>query len=117
MAEKRNLDRHRKRYILRFGTDTLQYKAFTEDISTTGLFIKTAKISPPGGLLLVELELDEQRKVLMETRVMWAKKVPPQLIHLVKKSGMGVKIIRFFSGEGDYIELCEELSLPYAELL
>ncbi|NJD90385.1 MAG: pilus assembly protein PilZ [Geobacter sp.] len=117
MAEKRNLDRHRKRYVLRFGADELLFKAFTEDISTTGLFIKTAKTSPPGSSLLVELELDEQCRVLMETRVMWAKKVPPQLIHLVKKSGMGVKIIRFVSGEADYCELCEELSLPYAELL
>jgi Tfp pilus assembly protein PilZ len=117
MAEKRNLDRHRKRFILRFGTDELPYKAFTEDISTTGLFIKTAKTYPPGSRLLVELELDEQRRVLMETRVMWAKKVPPQLIHLVKKSGMGVRITRFISGEAAYCELCEELSLPYAELL
>jgi len=117
MAEKRDLDRHRKRFIISFGPDEPEFKAFTEDISTTGLFIKTAKTYPPGSRLLVQLELDEQRKVLMETRVMWAKKVPPQMIHLVKKSGMGVRIIRFVSGEAYYCELCEELSLPYAELL
>ena len=117
MAEKRNLGRHRKRYSLRFGAEEPIFKAFTEDISITGLFIKTAKTSPPGGLVLIDLELGDEKKVLLEARVMWAKKVPPQMIHLVKKSGMGVRITRFISGELLYSDLCEELALPYAELL
>jgi|SRR6185369_1367685 len=117
MAEKRNLGRHRKRFSLRFGTGDHPRKAFTEDISTTGLFIKTAYVCNVGSTVPVELELDDRRTVQMEARVMWAKKVPPQMIHLVRKSGMGVRIVRFISGESDYCELCEELSLPYAELL
>ena len=40
MAEKRGLDRHRKRFHVRFGDNGPCYKAFTEDISTTGIFIK-----------------------------------------------------------------------------
>ena len=117
MAEKRNLERFRKRFTIRFGVGELQFKGFTEDISTTGLFIKTAKPPNPGSLVMVELLLDEQRSVQVEARVMWAKKYPPQLVHLVKKGGMGVRIVRFIHGEADYLELCEELSLPYAELV
>lgn len=117
MAEKRNLDRHRKRFSLRFGNGDAARKAFTEDISTTGLFIKTAYVCKVGSIVPVELEIDDKRIVLMETRVMWAKKAPPQMIHLVRKSGMGVRIIGFTSGESYYSELCEELSLPYAELV
>ncbi len=117
MAEKRNLGRHRKRFSLRFGDGEHSRKAFTEDISTTGIFIKTAYVCKVGSVIAVELELDAVRTVEMEARVMWAKKVPPQMIHLVKKSGMGVRIIRFVRGESDYGLLCEELSLPYAELL
>jgi hypothetical protein len=117
MAEKRNLGRHRKRFLIRFGAGEAVLKAFTEDISTTGMFIKTAKTSSPGSLIWVELALDDTRLVAMEARVMWAKKVPPQLLHLTQKGGMGVKIVRFISGEADYRDLCEELSLPYAELL
>jgi hypothetical protein len=38
---------------------------------------------------------------------MWAKRVPQNLFHLVKKSGMGVRIIRFHSGRERYLQLCE----------
>lgn len=117
MAEKRNLGRHRKRFMIRFGSGEAVLKAFTEDISSTGMFIKTAKTSSPGSIIWIELAIDDERMVMMEARVMWAKKVPPQLLHLTKKSGMGVKITRFISGQPDYCEFCEELDLPYAELL
>jgi hypothetical protein len=117
MAEKRDLGRHRKRFSLRFGPDNPEKIAFTEDISTTGLFIKTGYVCRPGSVIKVELSLDDARSVLLEARVMWAKKVPPQMILRVPKAGMGVKIIRFVSGETDYSDLCEELALPLAELL
>jgi hypothetical protein len=117
MPEKRKLDRHRKRYSLRFGSGEPTQFGFTEDISTTGIFIKSVNVCTIGSVILVELTIDKERKVLLEGRVMWAKKVPPQMIHLVRKSGMGVHIIRFISGESDYSLLCEELSLPHAELV
>jgi len=117
MAEKRNLDRHRKRMALRFGVEEAMRSAFTEDLSTTGLFIKTAYAPPPGSVITIELTLEDARQVLLVAQVRWVKKVPPQMIHLARKGGMGVKIIRFISGEEDYHLLCEELSLPYAELL
>lgn len=109
MAEKRNLGRHRKRFSLRFGVGEPVRLAFTEDISSTGLFIKTTNVCNPGAVIMVELSLDGDVRVTLEARVMWAKKVPPQMIHLVKKSGMGVRINRFISGEAEYSRLCEEL--------
>ncbi len=117
MAEKRGLDRHRKRFSLRFGVGDPVRLAFTEDISSTGLFIKTANPSPIGSVVTVELDFDRGAKVLLEAQVMWAKKVPPQMLRVVKKSGMGVRIKRFISGESDYCLFCEEMSLPPAELL
>jgi hypothetical protein len=117
MVDKRNLGRHRKRFTLRFGSKEPVKIGFTEDISTTGLFIKSAYVCNTGSVISVELDLDKERKVLLEARVMWAKKVPPQMIHLVKKCGMGVNITRFISGGADYCELCEELSLPFADVL
>ena len=61
MAEKRNLGRHRKRFSLRFGSGEPTTMGFTEDISTTGLFIKSAKICTVGSVISVELALDEER--------------------------------------------------------
>jgi hypothetical protein len=110
MAEKRDISRLRKRYSLRFGIDKPVRLGFTEDISSTGLFLKTTNICNPGSLILVEIAISDTETVLLQGRVVWAKKVPPQLIHMVKKSGMGVRIERFLQGEERYLQLCRELA-------
>ena len=110
MAEKRDIIRLRKRVSVRFGIDEPVRVAFTEDISPDGMFIKTTNICPPGSMIKVEVTLSETVKVVLEGRVMWAKKIPPQMIHLVRKCGMGIRIVRFISGEEEYASLCAELS-------
>jgi len=111
LAEKRDISRVRKRFSVRFGIDAPVRLAFTEDISTTGIFVKTTNICNPGSLIIVEVSVSETETVLLQGRVVWAKKVPPQLIQLVKKSGMGVQIVKFLQGEERYLQLCAELSL------
>jgi hypothetical protein len=117
VAEKRNLGRHRKRFTLRFGPDEPVRTAFTQDISSTGLFIKTAYVCNPGNTIKVALDLDGGRLVMLEAVVIWAKKVPPQMIHIARKCGMGVRIVRFLAGGEYYAALCEELDLPEVEIL
>lgn len=96
--DKRDLIRHKKRLTVRFGIDDTSRVAFTEDISLTGMFIKTPNICPPNTKIKVILELGNNN-VELEARVMWAKKVPQNLFHLVKKSGMGIRFLRFVSGQ------------------
>ena len=108
MADKRIIRRFKKRIPLRFGSDEPSRLAFTEDISVDGLFIKTTNVSRPGSLIRVVMELEGGAVVELDGRVMWAKKVPPQMIHLVRKSGMGVRIVRFVSGAEAYGNLCAE---------
>ena len=98
MADKRIHVRHKKRLPIRFGTDEAARVAFTEDISATGMFIKTANICQPNTLLLIEFDL-AGTTVKLVARVMWARKVPQNLFHLVKKGGMGVRFVRFEAGE------------------
>jgi hypothetical protein len=97
-TEKRDIKRHKKRLTIRFGIEEVNRVAFSDDISTTGMFIKTMNICPPDTRIRVEFEIGHN-KVELEARVMWAKKVPQNLFYLVKKSGMGVRIVRFFNGE------------------
>jgi hypothetical protein len=106
LADKRIINRLKKRLAIRFGSDEPSRLAFTEDISANGLFIKTTNIYRPGTLIRVFMELEGGKVVELEGRVMWAKKVPPQMIHLVRKSGMGVRIVRFISGAEEYGHLC-----------
>jgi len=99
--DKRDIVRYKRRLTVRFGIGEANRVAFTEDVSVTGMFIKTPNICPPNTKIRIEFEL-ANNKVELEGRVMWAKKVPQNLFHLVKKSGMGIRFLRFHSGEDHF---------------
>ena len=106
MSDKRDKQRIRKRIALEFGPGgAVGRKAFSEDLSPLGMFIKTANVSNPNTLIRVELQHNEQL-ISLDARVMWARRVPQNLFHLAKKGGMGVRIIRFHSGQEQYLDLC-----------
>lgn len=98
MNDKRDLKRHRKRLTLKFGSETASRVAFTEDISPQGMCIRTASVSPPGSRIKIDLTLADGTLVRLEGEVVWAKKVPPNMIHLIKKCGMGVRFTRVEGG-------------------
>jgi len=104
MAEKRIIKRVRRRLSLRFGQDKPVRMAFTEDVTDDGMFIKTTNLYRPGTEIAIELILPDERRVNLIGMVRWTKKVPPNMIHLVKKAGMGVKILRFVDGEDTFME-------------
>lgn len=108
MAEKRYLKRHRRRFALRFGQDEATRLGFTEDISVEGMFIRTANVYPPGTELKVTLSLPDDVSVTVVGKVMWAKRVAPQMVRLVKKAGFGIRITSFIQGEADYRLACEK---------
>ncbi|MDD2337456.1 MAG: PilZ domain-containing protein [Geobacteraceae bacterium] len=104
MAEKRIIKRVRRRLSLRFGQGKPVRMAFTEDVTDDGMFIKTTNLYRPGTQIAIELILPDERKVNLIGMVRWSKKVPPNMIHLVKKAGMGVKILRFVDGEENFMQ-------------
>ena len=112
MSEKRTPIRLKKRLSVRFGIEEANRVAFTEDLSATGMFIKSLNVCPPNTKIKIEFSPDDKNKVFLEARVMWAKKVPQNLFHLVKKSGMGVRILQFYSGEEHYRRFCDSMSAP-----
>lgn len=115
MSDKRYNGRKRKRLALSFGIgEATGRRAFTEDISPLGLFIKTPNVCNPNTLLKIELSVDTE-PICFDARVMWAKRVPPNLFHLAKKGGMGVRIVRFNSGQEQYLTLCSDLQLLQSE--
>ncbi|MHB8121464.1 MAG: PilZ domain-containing protein [Desulfuromonadaceae bacterium] len=113
MADNRSIDRIKKRMSLHFGLDEAVRVAFTEDISLTGMFIKTPNVIPPNSRIKIMFILDDGNRVELEARVMWAKKVPANLFHLVKKSGMGVRILRFQSGEDAFNHFIENRATSF----
>jgi len=113
LAENRLQPRHRKRIQVKYGVDAPTRVGFTEDISEEGFFIKSSLVQRPGTILQVELTTPDRETILLEGRIRWAKKVPPNLLHRVK-GGMGIKIIAFKEGEAAYRRFCEILQERYA---
>jgi len=90
-AEKRQLKRAKRRVMVRFGTRTTDKTAFTKNLSETGMFLQTNTVFKPGTTIQIQAEFPDQT-FSMWARVVWAKKVPPQLAHILG-SGMGVCFI------------------------
>ncbi|NVN89966.1 MAG: PilZ domain-containing protein [Desulfuromonadales bacterium] len=111
MSDKRSPTRHKKRFSVHFGVEEANRVAFTEDVSLTGMFLRSLNVCPPNTKIRIEFLLENENSVVLEARVMWAKKVPQNLFHLVKKSGMGVRILRFHSGEEHFRRFCNEITL------
>src|SRR3989344_9600825 len=107
MPEKRNVKRHLKRLNLMFGTDKPFKVGFTVDISKSGIFLKSVQVYSPGTIITVEISISDHHVVKFQGQVMWAKAVPPNLIHIVKKAGMGIRIVKFLMGEKEYHNLVE----------
>ncbi len=105
VSDKRNIHRQRKRLQLRFGVAEANRIGFTDDISPTGLFIKSAIVQNPQTLLKIELTAPDGELIVLTGRVMWAKKVPPNLLGRIK-GGMGIRIIDFQRGADSYRRLC-----------
>ncbi|GFE59801.1 PilZ domain-containing protein [Geobacter sp. AOG2] len=106
MTEKRIIRRLKKRLTVHFGIDGASRVAFSEDVSTTGMFIRTANVCPPNSRIRIEFTVDDNL-IQVDARVMWAKKVPQNLFHLAKKSGMGVRFLRFQAGEEHFLRFLE----------
>lgn len=107
MTQNRDNTRFLKRLQVKYGEESPTRTGFTEDISEEGFFIKTALVRPPRTILNIELTTPARDVISLEGEVRWAKKVPPNLLRLVKKAGMGIKIYRFLAGEEHYRELCQ----------
>ena len=86
--DKRDNTRTRKRLMVKYGTDKTDRTGFTKNLSETGLFIGTNNVFRPGTTIQVEIQFPE-RKYSMWAKVVWAKKVPTQLAHVLE-CGMGV---------------------------
>jgi hypothetical protein len=106
MSEKRWEKRHKRRLQLRFGDGDVTTMGLTDDISEEGIFIRTGAVQSPGTLLTIELYTPSNERIVLEAIVQWTKTVPSYALRRGKKGGMGLRILKFVSGEDYYRNLC-----------
>lgn len=109
MTERRVLKRFRKRIKLRFGPDGPKQIGFTEDISDTGIFLRSTIVHRPNTILSIALSIHGPDDVVFQGRIMWARKVPHNLMNKIK-GGMGIRILSFSKGEEIYQALVTSLT-------
>lgn len=99
MPDKRIEKRRSKRLKLTFSTENdLPKIGFLEDVSENGLFVKSVFVYPPNSILSVEIEAPKNEKIILTGRVMWARRVPHNMMRRIK-GGMGLLILKFVEGE------------------
>ena len=91
IREKQTHPRTLGRIRVRYGLDKLERTAFTMNVSRTGAFIRTNQVYAPGQTIKVEFSFPD-RTLTVYAKVVWAKKVPIQLAHLLR-CGMGVRFV------------------------
>lgn len=107
MAEKRTGQDKRLTIKLNanFGVRDISNIGFTDDISVSGVFLKSAVVFPVGTDLKVEIVTDAGDIIRLIGYVHWSKKVAPNLVWSVNDAGMGIQIIKFVCGQDHYYKL------------
>jgi hypothetical protein len=109
MLEKRTLIRRKKRLKVRFGVQYPKRVAFTSDVSQRGVHLVTGYPERPGTKLLLAINLPSGDEVIVYGIVCWAKKVPPNLMRVADKAGMGIIFTQFSCGEDAYNDYLKSL--------
>lgn len=107
MAEKRSGQDKRVtiKLSVNFGVRDISNLGFTEDISASGIFLKTARVFPVGTDLKIEMKNEQGDLIRLIGYVHWSKEVPPNLVWSVNDAGMGVQVIKFVCGQDHYYKL------------
>lgn len=90
-SKKQQRGRARRRIMVRFGEEAPTRTAFAKNVSETGIYVHTNTVVRPGTLLYVDLVFPD-RTVATRGRVVWAKRVPDQLAHILD-CGMGLRFV------------------------
>ena len=98
----RKQNRARKRLMVRYGEETPDRTAFTQNLSDGGMYVKTNNVLPPGTEVTLEIQTDEGTFVLQGV-IAWAKRVPANLAHLLH-AGMGIRLTQ---PPRAWIEFCD----------
>ena len=83
--------RKRGRIRARYGVDSPDRMAFTNNLSLSGAFLRTNMVFRPGTTIQVELAFPDET-VQLWAQVVWSKKVPPQLAQTLH-CGMGIRFL------------------------
>lgn len=90
--EKRERQRRKARWPVRFGAERPEKMGLITDVSARGIYIATNAILPPGSAVRVEVSVAGGEALQLDGRVMRARRVPPAFV-MTNTGGMGVRLL------------------------
>lgn len=107
MSDTRLEQRKKRRLSVRFGNGKLENHGYSSDISLQGFFVESRVVYKSGGVMNFEIKNRDGEIITLIGKVQWSKKVAPRLNHILK-SGMGISIQKFVTGEDIYLALVSD---------
>ncbi len=95
-SERRRHDRLKKRMAVRFGPGDLAHSGYTDDVSDSGIHLRSSVIYPPHTVLVLQIDYP-QMTVSTRGVVRWSKDLPPAF----KRSLRGAMGIEFAASAGE----------------
>jgi Tfp pilus assembly protein PilZ len=89
--DRRRHERFRAALQVRYGTISCDYTGPVDNISISGMCIRTNEVFPAGTRIKLQIQFPE-RTIYLTGEVMWAIKVPEQDMHTMM-CGMGIQFI------------------------
>jgi hypothetical protein len=89
--EKRGFARSKRRFLVEFDFEGAACTGFTNDVSPTGIFIRSVRLPMPGTLLTASLHLPEGKRISVRGKVVRAHRVPAALSRLIP-SGFSIRL-------------------------
>ena len=113
MPEKRFSNRRKRRYLVEWIAEGNLCTGFTQDISPTGIFVRSAYIPKVAAILTMQLLLPTGEKFRLRGKVVRTHRVPQQM-RTVVPSGFAM---RLSEAPEDYFQLLASLfKLPFAKV-
>jgi hypothetical protein len=100
MAEKRGAPRRKKRIVVDFEITKAKTTGFTNDLSRTGLFIRTVRIPAIGEILHAVLHLPDGSQLPIEGTVVRSFRAP-SMLRTVLPAGFALKVSPLVSPDYD----------------
>ena len=109
MDDRRFTERYPKKIPLKFRFGSFMEKGKTENISSSGMLIKTPMKHVPRIVIRIEFKLPKNLIVRIDGETRWKGDFSSRWFRMFKKNGLGIRIMKFHSGEQIYKELIRDL--------
>lgn len=83
MRQKRSFERKKRRLLVEFTIDGTHYSGFTNDVSPTGIFVRSSRLPDLDQALAVTLHLPEGKHLVLRGKVVRSIRVPATLSRVI----------------------------------